>query len=759
MSKTVNVDFTTHVIEIETDGKEHFISAALAAKNANADAQTAKKAAEDALQIVDNLEITGESTAQAKKSAEVALTSEKNAKASEEAVNSKADDVTNKHDDVVTKHSDVMTKAEQVTTDADNAKKSADTADGIATQLTEYLKTKENLTAPAVDKSLLIEGAAADSKAVGERVNKNAENIDMLTDITTLINLFDVSKTKEGYWGGTGNLETDSTSLYSPEFIPIKPNMTYAYTTITNTLVIATYNESKEFIARVSQPKGSSKVTFADNIHYIRLSFYHMKELSDFMFCETSLPDSFVPYAYFIKKDKIKDIDTAIDTAIDILANNADVRVTNESLWDKIWTDYYSGPTLTPLKNYTSYGLLLKRDAQIWFSTPSTQYCSVTVFDDDTLTKGTLYRNETLPVSETDAIVVKAKQYIVVSCRTEFKNFVFNLEKYGLQLKNNVSLSAEQLNKVRKRWYLKYTHKEPSTLSKGVIELYIPNNANYLKIFLQESYCDSDTTSNPNNPTGSSNSNVWRISNAYACDETLSEKWAITIGGEWECAIQLADLMVSDFMGGSAHGDEAKESVVFFVNGRVVNIEDYTELTPIDSFSFVQTSSLYNPDDRATLSTRNQFEPVATHGSHHIFTADGVKIEQNVLWHKDVKVRYGYLCMMLNSKDIVDKMFTDANYEQIDLSNKSSYQLINRKVNKITQYSDATDKGVKASVTVDRKMGANSEGLDGYVQIGDNGGGAYHKCYLPLFVNPNGEAVAKGTIWKCDSKYEFEIGE
>lgn len=48
MSKTVNVDFTTRVIEIETDGKEHFISAALAAKNANADAQTAKKAAEDA---------------------------------------------------------------------------------------------------------------------------------------------------------------------------------------------------------------------------------------------------------------------------------------------------------------------------------------------------------------------------------------------------------------------------------------------------------------------------------------------------------------------------------------------------------------------------------------------------------------------------------------------------------------------------------------------------------------------------------------
>lgn len=147
----------------------------------------AVSAANDAKQVVDNLQITGESTAQAKKSAEAALTSEKNAKASEEAVNSKAEDVTNKHDDVVTKHSDVVMKAERVTTDADNAKKSADTADGIATQLTEYLKTKENITAPAVDKTLLIEGAAADSKAVGENIGELKKDLYIKT-----YNIFDV---------------------------------------------------------------------------------------------------------------------------------------------------------------------------------------------------------------------------------------------------------------------------------------------------------------------------------------------------------------------------------------------------------------------------------------------------------------------------------------------------------------------------------------------------------------------------------------
>lgn len=214
MSKTVNVDFVTRQLEVETDGKEHFISAALAAKNANADAQTAKKAAEDALQIVDNLQITGESTAQAKKSAEVALTSEKNAKASEEAVNSKADDVTNKHDDVVTKHSDVMTKAEQVTTDADNAKKSADTADGIATQLTEYLKTKENLTTPAVDKSLLIEGAAADSKAVGVSFGKFQDNYLTFGEYVTLEGV----RANNSIYNSTNNQTENLSGFYTLSF-------------------------------------------------------------------------------------------------------------------------------------------------------------------------------------------------------------------------------------------------------------------------------------------------------------------------------------------------------------------------------------------------------------------------------------------------------------------------------------------------------------------------------------------------------------
>lgn len=215
MSKTVNVDFTTRVIEIETDGKEHFISAALAAKNAASDAQTAKKAAEDALHIVDNLKITGESTAQAKKSAEAALTSEKNAKTSEEAVNAKAEDVTNKHDDVVTKHSDIVIKAEQAATSAANAQQAYTNTDSVAIQLTEFLKTKETLTAPAVDKTLLIEGAAADSKTVGGGLGKIQDNYLTFGEYVTLEGI----RTNDSIYNSAKNQTENLSGFYTLSFV------------------------------------------------------------------------------------------------------------------------------------------------------------------------------------------------------------------------------------------------------------------------------------------------------------------------------------------------------------------------------------------------------------------------------------------------------------------------------------------------------------------------------------------------------------
>lgn len=234
----------------------------------------AVEAAKEAKQVVDNLQITGESTAQAKKSAEAALSSEKNAKASEEVVNTKAEDVTNKHDDVVTKHSDVVMKAEQVATDADNAKKSADTADGIATQLTEYLKTKENLTAPTVDKSLLIEGAAADSKVVGENIGELKKDLYIKT-----YNIFDVDFLPRAFIALTGShkgqIYLDNNDNYSAtnETIEVSENVKY-------TLL----NGNKSLLYSL----GISVVMYDNNMNYLNNSTYEFTNTKKYFTFTTS---------------------------------------------------------------------------------------------------------------------------------------------------------------------------------------------------------------------------------------------------------------------------------------------------------------------------------------------------------------------------------------------------------------------------------------------------------------------------------------
>lgn len=57
MSKSVNVDFVTRQIEVDTDGKEHFISTAMAAKDAEQSMLNAQNAANAASQIAERAEI------------------------------------------------------------------------------------------------------------------------------------------------------------------------------------------------------------------------------------------------------------------------------------------------------------------------------------------------------------------------------------------------------------------------------------------------------------------------------------------------------------------------------------------------------------------------------------------------------------------------------------------------------------------------------------------------------------------------------
>lgn len=120
------------------------------------------------------------------------------------------------------------TKAEQAATSAANAQQAYTNADSVATQLTEYLNTKESLTAPTVDKSLLIEGAAADSKVVGENIGELKKDLYIKT-----YNIFDVDFLPRAYIALSGSkigqIYLDNNDNYSAtnETIEVSENVKY----------------------------------------------------------------------------------------------------------------------------------------------------------------------------------------------------------------------------------------------------------------------------------------------------------------------------------------------------------------------------------------------------------------------------------------------------------------------------------------------------------------------------------------------------
>lgn len=165
MSNQVNVDFVTRQIEVDTDGKEHFISAAMAAKDAETAAVNAQNAANAAEAVAPEYAKT-------------------------KAV---LDNIVSYTNTATEQANIATTKATIAANSATNAAQSYANADAIATQLTEYLATKETLTAPAVDKTLLIEGAAADAKIVGELNNNNVERLNWLDNNEGKMHLVDSS--------------------------------------------------------------------------------------------------------------------------------------------------------------------------------------------------------------------------------------------------------------------------------------------------------------------------------------------------------------------------------------------------------------------------------------------------------------------------------------------------------------------------------------------------------------------------------------
>lgn len=163
MSNTVNVDFVTKVVEIEVNDNETESLATMAAVNAAARAEEAKNVVVDNLQ--DSLDAIDEKTETGKTE-----------------IDEYTDTKKGELDDYVSDQVDnfVTTTLQPL---VDSASGYAQSAQTTAQALTNYLDTKETLTAPAIDTTLSISGAGADAQVTGRLESNDSAKIQNLFNI------------------------------------------------------------------------------------------------------------------------------------------------------------------------------------------------------------------------------------------------------------------------------------------------------------------------------------------------------------------------------------------------------------------------------------------------------------------------------------------------------------------------------------------------------------------------------------------------
>lgn len=244
MSKSVNVDFVTRQIEVDTDGKEYYVSAAMAAKDAEQSMLNAQNAANTAEKIASDLGLVDEAV-------QTAVASATTASNKADIATAKADIATNKANEADVAATTATSKADAASISATNAAQSYADADAIAGQLTEYLNTKEELTAPAVDKTLLIEGAAADAKFVGE-IKSELANISPVNLNFQKLNVIALEKYLNAEVQYNKSLTGYNTSSFTPD---IDDGSDIVVTMVTATM------ESKG-ITGFTWPKASSSQAF-----------------------------------------------------------------------------------------------------------------------------------------------------------------------------------------------------------------------------------------------------------------------------------------------------------------------------------------------------------------------------------------------------------------------------------------------------------------------------------------------------------------
>lgn len=262
--------------------------------------------------------------------------------------------------------------------------------------------------------------------------------------------------------------------------------------------------------------------------------------------------------------------------------------------------------------------------------------------------------------------------------------------------------------------------------SVGGLRIYVPTYEGYINYNIVHTKSESD------------NKDIWRIGQAYACDDELKNSYAITpAGAEWDMALFLKGRL--DFIGGHAHGDEIYTSIAMFLNGKTVEITSIEKLTAFDEIIILETSIGYDPNDHATQALK--------HYKEYIINADGITLNQKVEFLNDYTLSSSYMAMMPPYKTLTDSFYTNADYNI--LSTDGNFDFVPG-ATKAVVYGSSSN--LKFTMSIPKYP--SLPGGDKFYMT-DNGGGSYNKIY---FVVCSGADVKAGDIWETTTIYNITHG-
>ena len=244
------------------------------------------------------------------------------------------------------------------------------------------------------------------------------------------------------------------------------------------------------------------------------------------------------------------------------------------------------------------------------------------------------------------------------------------------------------------------------------------------------------------------NSNIWCIRDARAYNKKLTTALALTEQGEWDFAVRIgvsgseSNPLRADFSGGMVHGDEKTTSINFWVDGVKKTVEDFIQeatnsgniYLPCSEIRCLQTSNVFDPADETHQTV------IGVHSCERVWNTDGYHVRQKFEWSVSQNVNRAYMIMLPISKSYSTDFYSDADYLPTNITRTSSDDRTN--VNQEVMYSANYMAVVKS---IDEKR-------DTF--ISDNSGAQnYNKLYFKQV--PNNSSVTAGDVWRCESHYKF----